>query len=80
MPTAGVEPIIPASQRPQTYVLDHAFTGAGRSFPDPYLWRFDPPTLLGDAVFPLSGLLSSIHICNSTKPLLLLYNVKITLS
>jgi hypothetical protein len=77
MSPAGVEPIIPASQRPQTYVLDLAFSGAGRRFPDLYLWRFDSPTLLGDAVFPLSGLMSSIHTCNSTKPLLLLYNVKL---
>jgi hypothetical protein len=29
MPTAGFEPAIPASERPQTHALDHAATGFG---------------------------------------------------
>jgi hypothetical protein len=29
MPPAGIEPKIPASERPQTYALDHAATGIG---------------------------------------------------
>jgi hypothetical protein len=29
MPRAGLEPAIPATKRPQTYVLDRAATGIG---------------------------------------------------
>jgi hypothetical protein len=29
MPSAGFEPAIPATKRPQTYVLDHTATGIG---------------------------------------------------
>ena len=36
MPTAGVEPAIPASERPHTHALDRAATGVG----DPVMIRF----------------------------------------
>jgi hypothetical protein len=29
MPSAGFEPVIPATKRPQTYALDYAATGIG---------------------------------------------------
>jgi hypothetical protein len=29
MPSAGLEPVIPATKRPQTYALDRAVTGIG---------------------------------------------------
>ena len=32
MPPAGFEPAIPASERPQTHVLDRAATGIGTNF------------------------------------------------
>ena len=31
MPPAGLEPIIPASERPQTHALDSAATGLGNT-------------------------------------------------
>jgi hypothetical protein len=30
MPSAGIEPAIPATKRPQTYALDHVSTGIGQ--------------------------------------------------
>jgi hypothetical protein len=30
MPSAGIEPAIPATKRPQTYALDSAVTGIGK--------------------------------------------------
>jgi hypothetical protein len=32
MPPAGLEPVIPASERPQTHALDRAATGIGHTY------------------------------------------------
>jgi hypothetical protein len=37
MPTAGFEPAIPASERPQTQAIDRAATGIGDLYQSPYI-------------------------------------------
>jgi hypothetical protein len=37
MPSAGFEPAIPATKRPQTYALDRADTGTGKEIKVPFI-------------------------------------------
>jgi hypothetical protein len=45
MPPAGFEPVIPATERPQTQVLDRATTGIGDNYLYGLSYRFHLNTL-----------------------------------